>query len=821
MKLHAMLLASCGLSIAAPAFAQEAPAPVADAAAADPANDDIVVTAVARSQNKLDTSVSVSALSQQAIANFAPRSVAEVFRNLPGIRSESSGGEGNANIAVRGLPVATGGAKYLQLQEDGLGVLEFGDIIFGNSDIFMRSDFNIERVEAVRGGSASTFASNAPGGVINLISKTGLVEGGAVQGTVGLDYGEYRVDGDYGGRLSDTVRFHIGGFYRRGEGPRDAGYDANRGGQVKGNITKEFPSGYLRASFKYLDDRAIAYLPSPVRVTGTDGDPTYRSIPGLDANSDALQSKFFRNVRTLDGRNRPTTDSVRDGMRPLVKAVGLEGSFDVLDGWQVTNRFRYSDTKGRFIAPIAAGADSAQAVANSIGGAGSRLFYASGPMAGQAIADPAALNGNGLAIPIVLFNVKLNSLDNVANDLRVTRSFDTGGGTLNVAAGFYKSRQDIDTEWRWTSHLIEANGGNAALLDVRNAAGTPQTEGGAVAYGASFFGNCCRRAYDVRYDTNAPFASLGFETGPVNIDGSVRYDFGRARGRVFADGPVATVDVNGNGAISVPETKTTVLALGGASPVRYDYNYWSYSFGANYRVSTDLALFGRYSRGGRTNADRILLGPAISPTGGLLDAGVGVDFVKQAEAGLKYRSGPASLFITGFHAKAEEQNFDPTTVASRQFVDRRYRSNGVELEGSYRIDGFELAGTATYTDSKITSDAITPANVGNRPKRQAKWIYQVTPQYRTELFTVGANVVGTSSSYTQDSNQLKLPGYTQVNAFVSVRPIERVQLSINANNLFDVNGFTEAEEATIPANGIVRARSINGRTISASVKFDL
>jgi outer membrane receptor protein involved in Fe transport len=81
-------------------------------------------------------------------------------------------------------------------------------------------------------------------------------------------------------------------------------------------------------------------------------------------------------------------------------------------------------------------------------------------------------------------------------------------------------------------------------------------------------------------------------------------------------------------------------------------------------------------------------------------------------------------------------------------------------------------------------------------------------------------VIGTTASYTQDSNQLKLPAFTQVNAFLNVRPIDRVQVSINANNLFNTTGFTEAEEGAIPANGIVRARSINGRTISAAIKFD-
>jgi outer membrane receptor protein involved in Fe transport len=138
-KSCASVLAVGLTALSGAAFAQSAPADDAEPASLD----EIVVTAVSKGQNKIDTSISVSSLSEEAIANSAPRSVAELFRNLPGIRSESSGGEGNANISVRGLPVASGGSKFLQLQEDGLPVLEFGDIAFGNADIFLRSDFNV------------------------------------------------------------------------------------------------------------------------------------------------------------------------------------------------------------------------------------------------------------------------------------------------------------------------------------------------------------------------------------------------------------------------------------------------------------------------------------------------------------------------------------------------------------------------------------------------------------------------------------------------------------------------------------------------------
>ncbi|HCH93945.1 MAG TPA: TonB-dependent receptor, partial [Erythrobacter sp.] len=86
----------------------------------------IIVTAVAQGQNRLEGSVSVSALDAESIADLNPSSSADLIRQIPGIRSEASGGEGNANIAVRCIPVSTGGARYIQLQEDGLPVLEFG-----------------------------------------------------------------------------------------------------------------------------------------------------------------------------------------------------------------------------------------------------------------------------------------------------------------------------------------------------------------------------------------------------------------------------------------------------------------------------------------------------------------------------------------------------------------------------------------------------------------------------------------------------------------------------------------------------------------------
>lgn len=827
MLRHNLLLSAIPFALLLPAQAQAQAAPndasTNDKALAETtAGKDIVVTAVARGRDRLDSAISTSSLGSAEILKIAPRSTAEIFRNIPGIRSESSGGDGNANISIRGLPIASGGAKFLQLQEDGLPVLEFGDITFGNADIFLRADMNVSSVDAIRGGSASTFSSNSPGGVINMISKTGDVPGGAIMATAGLDYGEYRLDFDYGAKLTDTLRFHIGGFYHQGEGPRRVGYDGTKGGQIKLNVTKEFSGGYIRFYGKVLNDRSAAYLPNPVRVTGTNADPRYGNVPGFSIARDTLLSRYDTSNVTLDGQNNPVVDDIRDGQHPMVNAFGVETRFEV-SGWTVTDRFRYSDISGRFISNFPSAVDGAAATATALGGAGATLRYASGPNIGQAITNPSALNGNGLLARVVGFDTKLNSLDNVTNDLRASRVYDIGKGELTTTAGFYKSRQTIDTDWLWTSTLMDVRGdGRAALVDVVDAAGVPQTQNGYYAFGADYFGGCCRRSYRVDYNVNAPFGSLNYKVGRFALGASVRYDFGNARGSIFGSdlggGRVGTTarDMNGDGVISAAERRVAVIPLTSPAPVDYGWHYLSYSSGINFRVSEPFAMFVRYSRGARANADRLLFGPAVSTTDGhLINRDAAVDYVRQAELGVKYRKKGMYVNLTGFWARTEEQNYEATRQV---FIDREYRAYGLELDGAYSVGLFNMTGGATWTNAKIVSDALNPGMVGNTPRRQARLIFQATPQVDWDRVTIGANVVGTTSSYAQDSNQLKLPGYTVVNAFAQFRATDRILVSLNSNNLFNALGFTEAEDGVIPANGIVRARAINARTTSLSVR---
>lgn len=790
--------------------AQAASPPPAAPAEADPVSlDAIVVTGTTGAQSKLESSISISTLGVERIGESAPRSTAEIFRNLPGVRSESTGGEGNANIAVRGLPVAAGGAKFLQLQEDGLPVLEFGDIAFGNADIFLRADWSIDRIEALRGGSASTFASNSPGGIINFISNTGELQGGSVGLSAGLDYDSVRTDFRYGGPLSENWRFHVAGFYRRGDGVRDPGYTAEDGGQIKANLTREHDGGYLRFHVKLLDDRAIGYLPMPVRVTGSNRNPSFSGFPGFDPGRDTPHSPNFLTDIGLDGNNQRRSTDIADGMRPKSTAFGFEFQHAFEGGWALNNRFRYADTEGRFVSPFPAEVLAGADLAAAIGGAGARLVVAGAPTTSAAY--------TGLAIREHLFNTEINDFGNYANNLQLSRAFDAGDGTLDVAGGWYRSRQNIDMDWVWNSYVLELSGNDARLLDVVNAAGQRLSTGGLYAYGVPFWGNCCTRSYNTQYVIDAPYLSVAWSNEQLSVDASVRRDDGEATGNYAGSIQVANLDVNGNGSIEPNERSVSTVNNAAVSPVDYDWGYTSWSVGANWQASDDLAFFGRASRGGRANADRLLFG--VVRADGSVSAEDAVDLVDQYEFGVKWRYDDLSLFVTAFRAETEEQNFEAT---SQRFLDRTYTANGLEIEGAWRSGGFSVTGGLTWTDAEISRDQISPANVGNTPRRQADWVWQLTPAYATDAWTVGVNLIGTTDSYAQDNNALVMPGFTQTNLFASWRFTDAWTVALDVNNVFDEFGITESEEGAIVdgASNIIRARSIPGRSSAISLRYD-
>lgn len=790
-----------------PAAAQQEPIPT----------QRIVVTGHASPVEARRASIAVTGLDADEIRFGGHDGAADVLRSLPGLLVQSSGGEGNANIGVRGLPLS-GGAKFLLFLEDGLPVVAFGDIDFGTADTFVRIDDSVERVEVVRGGSAATLTSHAPGGVVNLISRTGDDESGNLTLTAGLGMDRQRLSFAKGGALGPRWRYHVGGHHRVGEGVRTVGYTAERGGQIKGNLTREFDAGHLRLHLRLLDDRAPVFLPVPMSITAGSGGPRFASLPGFDLGQGAMQSAAFRDDLSVDRDGNVRHTDIADGYRSTLRALGVEAGFDIAPGWRAEARARRTAISGRFVGPYPAEVGTAAALAEAIGGDGATLRYATGPRAGQAVDDPATLGGNGLAVRTHLFNTTLHSLDHDAMDLRLARSGLLRDVQVTATVGFYASRQAIDQDWHWNTYLQEVKGDGAALLDVVRADGTLATQRGLVAYGEPFWGNCCVRSYRLRYETQAPYLALQVRRGALDVDASLRQDRFSADGTYAGAGDLQALDVDGDGRLQDPETRVPQVDADTAMPVHYRVHYRSYSLGANLLWQPDLAVFARLSRGGRGNAERVLFGGGVRPDGSIAKA-FAVNTVDQRELGVRWQGARLDASATLFEAETRVVDQDITSPTER-FFQRTYRARGLELEGAWRQGPWRVRGSVTWTSGRIVADQITPDRVGE--PINPRWMFNLAPSVRAGSLAGGLNLIGTSA-FPSTRGGLASPGFVQVNAFVEGRIGRDWTIALTVNNLFDRIGITEIPNASggVTADGLNTARSIPGRSVQLAVRHAL
>ena len=750
---------------AAPATAQD-PAVVGDGLKLD----QVVITGTSGARSKLNSSISVSTLGEEDVKRSGATSAAEVLRSVPGVRSESSGGESNANMTVRGLPLSAGGSRYLQLQEDGLPILQIGDLNFITPDSFVRVDNMLDRVEAVRGGTSATLATNAPGGIVNFISKTGAEQGGIGSLSIGTN-NLRRYELGYGGSLGAKTRFYIGGHYRTGEGARNGGVPLEEGGQIRGNITQELDIGYVRVYFKHLSDRAPTYLPLPVTVDAN-GNPT--ASPGFDLRTSSLHSPYWTPDITLTGSNGKVSSNINDGFSSTSNAIGFETELNVGPGLKLQDKFRVARNSGRFIGIFGAGGATPVAQPGTT--------YATGPNAGQPY--------TGNTYTPVVFNTSLDNLSLTANDLRVSKTFGTPDtGALTATGGIYTSSQRVALTWNFNQYLIEATGNKPALL---NSPGFVN--------GSPGFGGCCQRIEDGTYTMLSPYVLLGWESGPLNVDASVRNDHQKATGRF-----------NDTGWNSDPALRGVAYDFGRSQVMDYSISHTSYSLGTNYRLSSDLAVFARYSDGVSFNGNRISAGPGAS-AGNVVNnvdgsKAIPLNITKQLEGGVKWRSGSFSAFATLFVAKTDESNID-ITVQPAVLNATKYDAKGIELEAAYRWGGLRVTAGGTYTHARVTS-STNAALIGTTPARQASFIYQVSPSYEIADFSLGANFIGTTKAVESGVN---IGGFVAVNAFASYHFSDKASLAVSVNNLTNVIGITES--------GGGNARAINGRNARVTLAYE-
>lgn len=372
-------IAASTLAIGAPsiAFAQDAALganPPEDAAKTAP-GDEIVVTGVLQKTRKVDTTFTIDTIDQNEIQRLAPISTADLLNNIPGFFAEgSTAGERSNNVTVRGLP--SSGYRYAPQLVDGMPVFQDSDVPFSNSDVFFTDDLMTDRIEAIKGGPGGVLYSNGLGAVVNHITKTGGDDFAGGYKLEVANYGFVRNDLFVSGPLGSGLHFALGGFYRTSDGLRNVGYTADRGGQVRGNLTYKSDDGKTNIGFyaTLLNDRTAIYNNLPIEVPGfsapgTAAHPIYinpNSITpiGINFQNGSLLSPTNRYVTQVSPSGQQSIADLADGEHPNFTTLAGKFSKELDSGWRFDVDVNYVSGTNGFDA-LFAGNDAARASAFS------------------------------------------------------------------------------------------------------------------------------------------------------------------------------------------------------------------------------------------------------------------------------------------------------------------------------------------------------------------------------------------------------------------------------------------------------------------------
>ncbi|MDH7445374.1 TonB-dependent receptor [Aquimarina sp. 2201CG14-23] len=768
--------------------------------------DEIVVTGSSNPKSKLESSVAITTIGYRDIEKIAPQTSADLLQSIPGFVVESSGGEVGNNLFARGIPAA-GAYEFVQIQEDGLPVFEDGALQFGNVDNWYRIDENIKRMEAVRGGSASVFATNAPGGIINFISKTGQNElRGRAKMTVG-DYGLFRTDLNIGGSIvEDKLFFNIGGFYRVDDGIRDPGFEANKGGQMKLNLTYKFEKGYARIHYKKLNDRNIFLLPIPLRGD-SDGNP--EEFTGFDANYGTLTSRNFSRLRVPQVGGGFFERDLEDGVNPNVDAIGGEFKYRITEFLTLKNSFRNTDIDLNYNAIFSTGGPNTQA---DFATQTTQFPLDDAANAEYTYVDNGELlNPNSLVMRADHWAID-KDMSNFANNLTFAFDFEK----INITLGYYYSNWKSNQYWNWSNYLVDVSDNPRLVNLIDTNTGISRTYNGIERI------TWLERDAQTKGKLNALYLDAEVDlTEKLTANFGLRHDNDKYAGyrdnaRFFST-DLGLLDNN------TADDAITVVDGNPYTYWNYDVKELSYTTALNYKFNDRMAMYARYSHGFRTPIEESYYNNAADLSG------LEITEIDQTELGFKYSNSNIGVYANLFYMSMDNIAFADILAdgsSENRFAD--INNLGLEIEANARFGIFSLAATTTIQNPKYNNYTGSNADGtsfdfdGNTARRIPKFYFTLRPQIEIvknlELYTQWSYF---GKKFQNESNTVELPAFNVFNAGLSYK-YDNLRFALDGTNLFNEIGLTEGNpRGTTSANDdVFLARPILGRAFRLSVALD-
>ena len=146
--------------------------------------EEIIVTAQKREQSAQDVPISITALDEQLLSSTI-RNISDITGYAPNVVLGGEGRRGGATaIQIRGIAAATNTDNTF----DSPIAVNVDGIYLGQNAGSLLDNFDMERIEILRGPQGTLFGKNTTGCVINVIRTRPTGEfGGKVKATLGED----------------------------------------------------------------------------------------------------------------------------------------------------------------------------------------------------------------------------------------------------------------------------------------------------------------------------------------------------------------------------------------------------------------------------------------------------------------------------------------------------------------------------------------------------------------------------------------------------------------------------------------------------------
>ena len=594
--------------------------------------------------------------------------------------------------------------------------------------------------------------------------------------------------------------------------------------------------GNLRLTAKVGDLSTAYYATQP--YTFRNGEPG--EIPGLDTDFGNVGGDAFARI-SVPVSTFVEADGFRDfrlteGIRVKTKQLRIDFTRPLSDSVEVFARARYldleSDFNGLFPGSGTGNAGLASAVTYLTPGSASPIngFLTAGRAAFPAatrfgiknlrtgvvlgsnqIAELNALNGNGFLQQTTLNHDYVEGHD-FGSNLGARWQYEGRGFSNSLTAGILYYDVSRAQNQSATATAVNDVRNNSDLydivaLDASNGVVGVLSDNGLISYGN--WGAGIRESEDRSLSVylNDEIA-IGDK---LRIDAGVRWERDDA---VFRDGNSAAVNQPVQpGVIGVVRNVGSTFD-GTFRVTEEDQEATSYTVGANYLFTPDLAIYGRYAKGFQTNG--------VNP----------VTEIELYEAGVRYDwQGVVSLTATVFQTNFDDQfyNFiDPSDPTRQTSFLANLRTAGIGLDAVIRpTDWLDIEFSGVLQDPTLEDLRLNgvpqPTFDGNRPERTPSELFTITPtvQLPNDRGEFYARYKYIGEIFADSGNGVALPAYGVTSIGVRLNLTDRVELRLDGENIFNELGLTEGNprqgQTQNADSGFFYARGIVGATYGGTL----